>query len=96
LLALVREGRTWVKLSAPYRLTALRQPPYTDVDPFAAALVEANPQRLVFGTDWPHPGVTVPMPNDGDLLSEFLRWMDGDEDLLKRVMVENAARLYGF
>lgn len=96
LLALVREGRTWVKLSAPYRLTALKQPPYTDVDPFAQALVEANPGRMLFGSDWPHPGISVPMPNDGDLMLEFLRWMKGDAKLTRRILVANPERLYGF
>lgn len=96
LLALVREGRTWVKLSAPYRLTAFRLPPYTDVDPFAQALIEANPDQLLFGTDWPHPGISVPMPNDGDLMQEFLRWMQGDGKLTRRILVANPERLYGF
>lgn len=96
LLALVREGRTWVKLSGPYRMTALARPPYTDVDPFAAALLAANPDRMLFGTDWPHPDIKVPMPNDTDLMADFFRWIEHDEGLLERVMVDNPARLYGF
>lgn len=96
LIGLLREDRTWVKLSGPYRMTALRQPPYTDVDPFAAALIAANPARLLVGTDWPHPGISVPMPNDGDVMDEALRWLGDDDSLLEQVLVHNPARLYGF
>lgn len=96
LLSLLRTGRSWVKLSGPYRMSALQQPPYRDVDPFAAALIEANPARLLIGTDWPHPGIDVSMPNDGDLMDEALRWLDHDDALMQRVFVDNPARLYGF
>jgi predicted TIM-barrel fold metal-dependent hydrolase len=95
-LALVREGQIWVKLSGAYRLTGRQHPPYTDVDPIAHALIEANPERLLFGTDWPHPGIRIPMPNDGDLMIDFLRWMDNDVTLTNRVLVENPAELYEF
>ena len=57
LLALLREGRTWVKLSAPYRLSAHGGPPYDDVRPFAEAVLEAAPDRVVWGSDWPHPAI---------------------------------------
>jgi len=96
LLALLREDRTWVKLSGPYRMTALSEPPYVDVDPFAAALIAANPSRLLFGTDWPHPGINVAMPNDGDLIGEMFRWLGDDESLIRRVLVQNPVHLYGF
>ena len=96
LLALLREGRCWVKLSGAYRVTGLERPPYTDVDALARALIEANPRRLVFGTDWPHPSVKIPMPNDGDLMADFFRWMDNDAALTERVLVRNPAQLYGF
>lgn len=96
LLALVREGHCWVKLSGAYRLSGRTLPPYPDVDPFAAALIEANPKRLVFGTDWPHPGIEEPMPNDGALVDELYRWLDGDRTLEQAVLVTNPARLYDF
>lgn len=96
LLALLREGRTWVKLSGPNRLTAGQHPPFSDVDPLAKALIAAAPERLVFGTDWPHVQLATPMPNDGDLLDEFDRWIDGDEALAKQILVTNPAALYGF
>ena len=53
LIRLLKSGRGWAKLSAPYR-TSLQPPPYDDMTPFAHALVEAAPDRLVWGSDWPH------------------------------------------
>jgi predicted TIM-barrel fold metal-dependent hydrolase len=93
LLQLAREG-CWVKLSAAYRISA--QPyPYADVVPLARTLVEAAPSRMLWGTDWPHPGVTVPMPRDGDLLDLLPTWVP-DGGTQKRVLVDNPAALYGF
>jgi len=51
---------------------------------------------MLFGSDWPHPGISKPMPNDGDLMGEFLRWVDEDPDLMRWVLVDNPAALYGF
>jgi predicted TIM-barrel fold metal-dependent hydrolase len=93
LLQLAREG-CWVKLSGPYRISG--QPyPYDDVAPFARALVEAAPSRMVWGTDWPHPAVSVPIPRDGDLMDVLPIWIP-DAETRRRVLVENPARLYGF
>ncbi len=94
-LDLVADGRCWVKLSGPYRITARRAAPYDDVTPFAHALVARRPDRIVWGTDWPHPIVPVPMPNDGDLADHVFDWLP-DETLRRRVLVDNPARLYGF
>lgn len=93
LLRLLSEDRCWVKLSGAYRMSALGHP-YADAMPFARALVAANPQRLVWGTDWPHPSVQV-MPNDGDLVDGVPDWLPTAE-LQKQVLVHNPARLYGF
>lgn len=95
LLALLREGRTWVKLSGAYRISGHDHPPYEDVRPLAHALVEARPDRLVWGSDWPHPAVTRPMPNDGALLDLLRDWAP-DPQLRRRILVENPALLYGF
>jgi len=95
LLSLLREGRCWVKLSASYRLTSLSRPPYSDVGPLAKALVGAGPDRCVWGTDWPHPQIAVPMPNDGDLMDQLLDWIP-DGEIRRRVLVDNPTRLYGF
>jgi 2-pyrone-4,6-dicarboxylate lactonase len=96
LLALGREGRTWIKLTGPNRITSLQHPPYHDVDPVAQALIAAAPQRLVFGTDWPHVQLPNPMPNDGDLVDEFHRWVENDTALAEQILVDNPAKLYGF
>lgn len=94
-LALVRDGGCWVKLSGSYRVTALRATPYDDVLPFARALVAARPERMLWGTDWPHPISPVPMPNDGDLLDQLADWVP-DEATRKRILCDNPATLYGF
>ena len=72
-LALIRDGRCWVKLTGPYRISTLDDPPYADVTPFARTLIETAPDRMLWGTDWPHPIVYKPMPNDGDLLDHLER-----------------------
>jgi 2-pyrone-4,6-dicarboxylate lactonase len=94
-LALLRDGRCWVKLSGSYRITGMSTTPYTDVAPLARALVAARPDRIVWGTDWPHPIVKIPMPNDGALLDQLADWVP-DADTRKRILVDNPAQLYGF
>ena len=94
LLRLLKSGRGWAKLSAPYR-TSLREPPYPDMTPFAHALVAAAPDRLVWGSDWPHVLLEKTMPNDGDLVDQIAVWVP-DEALRTRILVDNAERLYGF
>ena len=88
-------GRCWVKLTAPYRITELKMPPFDDVTPFAHALTDVRPDRIVWGTDWPHPICPIPMPNDGDLTDHLLQWVP-DETLRRRILVDNAAALYDF
>ena len=63
--------------------------------PFAHALVDANPDRLVWGTDWPHVATAGHMPNDGELMDLLADWVP-DAGLRRRVLVDNPARLYGF
>ncbi len=95
LLGLVREGIAWVKLSGAYRITGERHAPYADVRPFADALIGANADRVLWATDWPHPSIPVPMPNDGDLADMALAWT-GDPEIRRKLFVANAERLYGF
>ena len=92
---LLKEGRTWVKLTGAYRITGLKQTPYSDVDPVARALIEAAPERIIWGTDWPHPACKIPMPNDGDLLDQLLDWAP-DESVREKIFVENPLKLLGF
>jgi predicted TIM-barrel fold metal-dependent hydrolase len=94
LIRLLKSGRGWAKLSAPYR-TSLRPPPYDDMTAFAQALVSAAPDRLVWGSDWPHVLLETEMPNDGDLVDRIAVWVP-DEAARRRILVDNAERLYGF
>jgi predicted TIM-barrel fold metal-dependent hydrolase len=104
LVDLVRSGKSYVKLSAAYR--ASTQPPdYPNAAPFAKALVAANPDRILWGTDWPHTNSTSSRPatevtplfaiDDGRLLNQFAAWVP-DAALRKTILVDNPARLYGF
>ncbi len=94
LLKLVGEGRVYVKLSAVYRCSN-QLPDYADARPLHEALVAANPERLLRGSDWPHPSIpeTV-MPDDGHLLDLFHDWTP-DEDMRRRILVDTPARLFG-
>jgi predicted TIM-barrel fold metal-dependent hydrolase len=94
LLGLLADERAWVKISGAERLTAGGTPPYDDVVPFARALLAVAPDRVLWGTDWPHPNVRA-MPDDGDLV-DLLAAFAPDEALRNRVLVHNPERLYDF
>lgn len=94
-LDVVATGRCWVKLTAPYRITTAERAPYPDVAPFARALIETRPDRILWGTDWPHPICQTQMPNDGDLLDLLLEWVP-DEAARRAILVDNPEALYGF
>lgn len=94
LLGLVRDGVCWVKLSGNYRISS-DGPPYRDAIAFARALIEAAPQHMVWGTDWPHPALKDFMPNDGDLLDAVDDYAP-EADLKQAIFVDNPAALYGF
>ena len=95
LLRLLETGRVWVKLSGPMRCTT-KDFPYASVTPIAQALVAARPDRLVWGTDWPHVNMNGrAMPNDGDLFDLLAEWAP-DAEVRKRILVDNARALYGF
>jgi len=95
LLALVAEGNTWVKLSGPNRLGVGDLPPWPEVIPLASALIEANPDRMLWATDWPHPNKYRDQPNDADLLEQLELWAP-DEAMRHRILVDNPATLYRF
>lgn len=95
LLALLREGKAWVKLTGPYRISQQSAPPYDDVAQFAAALLHANPKRVLWGSDWPHVMVKGAMPHDADLCDLLSSWVS-DRELRQQVLVNNPAALYGF
>ena len=86
-------GNTWVKLSGAYmRSTA---PAYADTLVLAQALVRAAPERLVWGSDWPHTTAAPGTVNDADLV-DLLRAWAGSDAAMDRILVDNPARLYGF
>lgn len=104
LLDLVRSGKAYVKISAPYRASSL--PGYADVAPLAKALITANPRRMLWGSDWPHPGNPVPgrslaeitpffKIDDGLVLNLLPMWAP-DAAVRKTILVENPAELYRF
>jgi 2-pyrone-4,6-dicarboxylate lactonase len=94
LLKLVGDGHAYVKVSAVYRLSE-QYPDYADARVLHDALVRANPEGLMWGTDWPHPSIPAAlMPDDGHLLDLFFDWTP-DETIRRRVLVETPARLFG-
>ena len=94
-LDMLDSGRVWVKLSAPMRCTE-QSYPYPEVTPLARALVRHAPERLVWGSDWPHVNLDGrEMPNDGDLVDLLAEWAP-DEATRTRILVDNACALYGF
>jgi predicted TIM-barrel fold metal-dependent hydrolase len=94
LLNVMQDERAWVKISGAERLTADGPPPYTDVVPFAQALIAAAPDRVLWGTDWPHPNVRH-MPDDGDLV-DLLAEFAPDPAVRNQILVANPETLYHF
>jgi len=102
LLELVKAGKAYVKISGGYRASKL--PDYSDLPPLASALISANPERIVWGTDWPHPnsvgGSTTSVTplsqiDDGKLFNQLAVWAP-DANTRKKILVDNPARLYAF
>jgi predicted TIM-barrel fold metal-dependent hydrolase len=106
LVALVRSGKAYVKISGAYRCST-QAPDYGDVAPFARTLIAANTERVIWGTDWPHPNSATPAGHkptdvtplfpidDGRLLNQLPVWAP-DPAIRKKILVDNPARLYGF
>jgi predicted TIM-barrel fold metal-dependent hydrolase len=101
-LDLIRSGHAYVKISAAYRISD-KPPNFPDALPIARAMVEANPDRVVWGSNWPHPGrgpsrleIAPPHPSDdGMALDQLPNWVP-DPAIRKRILVDNPARLYDF
>ena len=105
LLDLVKSGRSYVKTSGAYRLSD-QAPDFPDVAPFARALIAVNPDRVIWGSDWPHPDSGAgrgradrsasPFPvDDGLVLNQLPKWVP-DPALRQKILADNAARLYDF
>ena len=94
LCRLLDNGNVYVKLSAPYISSRFGPPDYADLDPVAMALVRTAPERLLWGTDWPHPLVTTePKPDDAAMLDRLALWAP-DAAVRYRILVENPEQLY--
>jgi D-galactarolactone isomerase len=95
LMRLVDNGRTYVKLSAPYEVSKTGPPNYDDVGALAKILVRAAPERMLWATNWPHPTPGVARPDDAQLLDLLFDWAP-DEATRRKILVDNPAKLYGF
>lgn len=102
LLSLLRSGKIYVKISAAYRISQM--PDHADAAPMARAIIDANPDRVVWGTDWPHPGGSRRDPaaiepfrgiDNGAALNRLASWTKDSKELAK-ILVDNPARLYQF
>ncbi len=94
LLDLLASGRCWVKVSALHR-TSSEQAPWNDMRPLVEGVLQARPDRVLWGTDWPHVNQYDSMQNDGDFLDAFANWVR-DDHLREQVLVHNPALLYRF
>ena len=104
LLELVRAGKAYVKLSGAHHISN-RAPDFPDAAPLAQALIGANPDRVLWGTNWPHPDSSGRRPaqevspfvavDDGRLFNELPKWAL-DAAVRRKILVDNPARLYGF
>lgn len=97
-LDLLREGRAWVKLSGGYIVSATHRTDDAALDVLARSYLQAAPHRVIWGSDWPHATASAgrhSMPDDAAQVDALARWC-GDEDTLRRVLVDNPAALYGF
>lgn len=92
---LLDSGRAWIKLSGPYLDSRTGSPHFTDAGRVAREYARHAPQRLVWGSDWPHPTERDVKPDDAALFDQLREWA-GDRELFRRILVENAATLYGF
>ena len=94
LLDFMRRDDFWVKVCGSERISQ-GGPPFYDAIPYAQSLIEVAPDRILWGTDWPHPNISKFMPNDGDLV-DLVPLFARDRTLQQKVLVDNPARLYGF
>ena len=88
-----RDEKCWVKVSGCERITSMG-PPFTDAVPFAKKICDTAPDRVIWGTDWPHPNVKA-MPNDGDLV-DLIPLFAPDPAVQQKILVDNPARLFDF
>ena len=95
MLRLVDSGRCWVKLSAPYHGSKSGPPNYEDSAALGRELIAAAPERMLWGTNWPHPPVKSNFPDEAICLDALAEWA-GNEATRVEILVDNPAKLYGF
>ncbi|GGC62718.1 2-pyrone-4,6-dicarboxylate hydrolase [Siccirubricoccus deserti] len=95
LLRLLESRRAWVKASSPYGVSRRGPPEYADVAAIARAVIAAVPERVVWGSNWPHPNAPEPKPDEAALLGLLAAWTPS-EATRQAILVENPARLYDF
>lgn len=95
LQGLVCAGNTWVKVSAPYEFSKSGPPNFDDVADLTKPLIEQAPDRMLWASNWPHPGNQNPRPDDVVLLDTLLDWA-GDAATIKKILSDNPAKVYGF
>jgi predicted TIM-barrel fold metal-dependent hydrolase len=93
--SLIDQGRSWVKVSGAYSNSKIGPPAYPEATKIAQAFVKAAPERLVWGSDWPHPGLPDNKPDDALLFDLLAEWAP-DEATRNRILVQNPEALYGF
>jgi predicted TIM-barrel fold metal-dependent hydrolase len=94
LVETLKRDNCWVKICGAERISSMG-PPFTDALPFGWMLIKTAPDRILWGTDWPHPNIKQHMPNDGDLVDLIPRFAP-DPAIQHKILVENPKRLYGF
>jgi D-galactarolactone isomerase len=92
---LLDQGRTWVKLSGAYMETKVGPPSYADTTALAQDLAKAAPERMIWGSDWPHPTMQQEKPDDAVLFDLLAEWVP-EEAIRTRVLALNPETLYGF
>jgi|SRR5581483_1263033 len=94
MLDLLRQGNVWLMMSNGHRVST--RPHFEEAVAVGKQYIKTNPDRLIWGSDWPHPLHEEYMPNDADLLELFYRYTDDDQAIRQKVLVDNPAKLFGF
>jgi predicted TIM-barrel fold metal-dependent hydrolase len=94
-LDMLKQENWWMMVSNGNRDSKM-DAGWDDALPYGKAFIEAAPDRIVWGTDWPHPQWTKRMMNDAEEVELLYRYVDGDTNLLRKILVDNPARLHGF
>jgi predicted TIM-barrel fold metal-dependent hydrolase len=94
MIEFLRQGNIWVMMSNGHRVS--KRPQFSDAIAVGKKYIETNPERMIWGSDWPHPLHTDYMPNDAELLELFYRYTDNDQAMRQKILVDNPAKLFGF